>query len=325
VTGPERAPTSSFLDALVLAGGAGRRLGGVVKADVALAGRSLLDRALDGTREARHVVVVGPAALARPGAPTVREDPPLGGPVAGIAAGLDALLVAAGTTPPDQVLVLACDMPFAAAAVPALRRALARGTADGAVLVDADGRRQPLAGVYRASSLARAVDTCRADGGVRGRSVRSLVAALDLVEVLDPVAARDADTWDAVTDLARELDPSAGQRGESSTRPHGGTTMSSSPQHQPVGDDLYRWVAAQAAALGVDPSVADVDVLLGLARDVSHGVSRPAVPLTSFLVGWAVGAGSGGRATLDRVVAQVVADAGRWRAATDAGPGQETP
>jgi molybdopterin-guanine dinucleotide biosynthesis protein A len=206
------------LDALVLAGGEGRRLGGVVKADVALAGRSLLDRALDATVAARHVVVVGPASLARPGVPTVLEDPPLGGPVAGIAAGLDALL-AAGSPPPDEVLVLACDMPFAAAAVPALRRALAAsaegddGPVDGAALVDADGYRQPLAGVYRTASLRRAVDACRADGGVHGRSVRSLVTALRLADVVDPAAARDADTWEAVADLERwigEPDPRRG-------------------------------------------------------------------------------------------------------------------
>jgi hypothetical protein len=101
--------------------------------------------------------------------------------------------------------------------------------------------------------------------------------------------------------------------------------VSSTPQHQPAGDDLHRWVAAQAAALGVDPAVADVGVLLGLARDVSHGVSRPAVPLTAFLVGCAVGGGTGDRAALDRVVAQVTADAARWGGTAPAAPPREAP
>jgi hypothetical protein len=110
----------------------------------------------------------------------------------------------------------------------------------------------------------------------------------------------------------------------------------SSSQHQPVGDDLHRWVEAQVAALGVDPSAVDVDVLLDLARDVAHGVARPAVPLTTFLAGYAVGAGTGDRAALDAVVARLTAEAARWggtpgaagsgdAAAPGAGRAQEAP
>ncbi|WP_250448303.1 NTP transferase domain-containing protein, partial [Actinotalea sp. C106] len=78
-------------DAMVLAGGTGARLGGVSKPEVTVADRELLDHVLDATAGADRVVVVGPAALARPGVLTVLEDPPRGGPAAGIAAGLDAL------------------------------------------------------------------------------------------------------------------------------------------------------------------------------------------------------------------------------------------
>src|SRR5690606_32303891 len=79
---------SAVHDALVLAGGAGRRLGGASKPEVLIGGVSLLDRVLEATARARRVVVVGPSRLARPGVPTVMEEPPGGGPVAGIDAGL---------------------------------------------------------------------------------------------------------------------------------------------------------------------------------------------------------------------------------------------
>ena len=54
-------------DAIVLAGGEGRRLGGVTKANVEVAGRRLLVHALDAAAGARRIVVAGPEALARPG------------------------------------------------------------------------------------------------------------------------------------------------------------------------------------------------------------------------------------------------------------------
>ncbi len=51
-------------DAIVLAGGSGRRLGGVDKADIRVGEQTLLDRALDAVAEATKRVVVGrPRAL----------------------------------------------------------------------------------------------------------------------------------------------------------------------------------------------------------------------------------------------------------------------
>jgi hypothetical protein len=85
-------------------------------------------------------------------------------------------------------------------------------------------------------------------------------------------------------------------------------------QQEPAGEDLQRWVAAQVAELGVDPSAVDVDRVLDLARDVAHGVGRPAVPLTGFLAGYAVGAGSGDRAALEQVLDRLGAAARSWRA-----------
>ena len=156
-----RAAGSRGVDLIVLAGGRGSRLGGTVKPAVDVAGRTLLSRVLDARALARRVVVVGPAsAHAAVGPETTGvlwtlEDPPFGGPVAGIAAGLAALAqpvpaptsasapganavapgarrepeagpTPAGTAPApaEWLLVLACDLPWAAAAAGTLVAAL---------------------------------------------------------------------------------------------------------------------------------------------------------------------------------------------------------
>ena len=50
------------------------------------------------------------------------------------------------------------------------------------------------------------------------------------------------------------------------------------------------WIADIALSVGVDPTLVDVPALLGLARDVAHGVERKAAPLSTFVVGYAAGA-----------------------------------
>lgn len=73
---------------------------------------------------------------------------------------------------------------------------------------------------------------------------------------------------------------------------------------------LEEWLAAVCAELGLDGL--DRTLLLDLARDVAHGVARPAAPLTTFLVGLAAGrAGGTGadvRAAVDRVLALLPGD-----------------
>ena len=52
---------------------------------------------------------------------------------------------------------------------------------------------------------------------------------------------------------------------------------------------LEDWTAAVVAELGVADAVTGGtrDLVLDLARDVAHGVARPAAPLASFAVGLA--------------------------------------
>ncbi|MFI0964261.1 NTP transferase domain-containing protein [Streptomyces sp. NPDC021080] len=92
-------------DAVVLAGGAARRLGGEDKPGVRVGGRTLLDRVLAACADAgRTVVVAGPRPTARP-VEWAREDPPGGGPLAALDAGLR-------HTVAPYVLVLSADLPF---------------------------------------------------------------------------------------------------------------------------------------------------------------------------------------------------------------------
>ena len=95
----EAAEAPDVADVIVLAGGTGARLDGASKPDVIARGLRLLDHVLAGLERLRtqglplgRVCVVAPAEVALP-ASVLRalEDPPLGGPVAGIAAGLDVL------------------------------------------------------------------------------------------------------------------------------------------------------------------------------------------------------------------------------------------
>jgi molybdopterin-guanine dinucleotide biosynthesis protein A len=191
VTGPLR------LAAVVLTGGTGARLGGVDKASIEIDGVSLLERALAATMSAAETVVVGDRVPTSRPVTWAREDPPGGGPAAGLLAGLDRL-----TSEPDLVCVLAVDMPRVNAGTLArLTWAVESSDGDGAVLLDPAGSRQTLAAVYSRTALAAARPTDRTLE--HGLSVRRLVGGLDLVEV--PTVgdeARDVDTWADLRDLS---------------------------------------------------------------------------------------------------------------------------
>lgn len=166
--------TSAGTAAIVLAGGSGRRLGGVAKPLLTIEGTALLVRVLTAVPDARPAIVVGPPALRSvlPGDVTLtREEPPGAGPVAAIRAGI-ALVPPTVTT----VAVLAGDLPFVTAAVLSrLRRALGKG--DVALLTDAGGRRQYLLGVWRTHALRTALSQ------TRSAAMRDLMALVRVTEV----------------------------------------------------------------------------------------------------------------------------------------------
>ena len=69
---------------------------------------------------------------------------------------------------------------------------------------------------------------------------------------------------------------------------------------------LEQWVDDVCAELGIDPEV-DTDLILGLARDVAHGVERRAAPVTTFLIGLAAGRAGGGADAEQAAAAKVQA------------------
>lgn len=55
--------------------------------------------------------------------------------------------------------------------------------------------------------------------------------------------------------------------------------------------ELHRWIAEIGPELGIAPAEVPVGEVLDLATAVAHGVMRPGVPVTGFMVGLAVGRG----------------------------------
>ncbi|MDO5682307.1 MAG: NTP transferase domain-containing protein [Propionibacteriaceae bacterium] len=180
---------------IILAGGRSRRLGTLPKCDLVFEGQTLLAHAMAAGQLACHQVVVGPPDLpVVDGVRLVREDPPFGGPVAGIAAGVREL-AAAGCTA-DWILITACDHPHAEAATAALIANLPElsTTIELVTPTDSTGHRQTLFALYRREALER--ELARHDGG-HNLSVRRLIADLATVE-----ATVDDDLLDDVDDPA---------------------------------------------------------------------------------------------------------------------------
>jgi molybdopterin-guanine dinucleotide biosynthesis protein A len=166
---------------VVLAGGRGSRLGGVDKASVVVAGRALLDHVLDAVASAERIVVVGPRKDGVPGVTWAREDPPGGGPLAGLAAGL-------AHVDAEVVVVLAVDQPGITRST--VDRLLAAVGDTGAVLVDDEGRHQWLTGAWRTEVLRQALPADPRD--VSMRSVLGLLAPVAVAA--RPGEAHDVDT-----------------------------------------------------------------------------------------------------------------------------------
>ncbi len=182
------------LDAILLAGGRGSRLGGAVKPLLELDGVTLLQRAVTAATDAgaRRVTVV--AAVLDPALAVhwVREDPPYSGPAAAV---VEALADSVADDA-DWMLLLACDLPRAGEAVARLTAALPLlpADADGVCLGDASGRPQWLAGLYRTAALRGTAGQLR-DAGADA-PVRALMADLAITVIAGGDASHDIDTWD---------------------------------------------------------------------------------------------------------------------------------
>ncbi|HET8641771.1 MAG TPA: molybdenum cofactor guanylyltransferase [Pseudonocardiaceae bacterium] len=180
--------------AVVLAGGRARRLGGVDKPALVVGGRTMLDTVLLACAGAGSIVVVGETRPVAVEVGWVREEPPHGGPLAGLTAGLGAL-----PGPPELVAVLAADLPgLRAGTVGRLLDAVdGDGGTDGALLVDRDGRPQWLAGVWRCTALRRGLAEL---GNPSGRPLHALLGGLRAIRV--PGRDTEVADIDTAADLA---------------------------------------------------------------------------------------------------------------------------
>jgi molybdopterin-guanine dinucleotide biosynthesis protein A len=238
---------------MVLTGGGSVRLGRD-KATTVVSGRRMIDRVLAQIPAEVPVVVVGPDPGTDRQVTVTREDPPGGGPAAAIGAGLPHVDT-------EWVAVIAADMPFAVDVVIGLLNRL--GSAQ-AVVPQAQDHPQPLCALYRAEVL-RALDLAP------GTSMRALLADLDVDYAhADPQAFIDIDTPADLILARRRL-----------------AIMESDDK----GNTMQQWVTAVQETLGLEQDV-DIDLVLDVAKDVAHGVQRPAAPVTAYLMGLAVGAGA---------------------------------
>lgn len=165
-------------NAIVLAGGRARRLGGIDKTALVFDGATLLEHALAAAAGARSIVVVGANSA-------VVETPRFAGPAAATIAGLHAL------PPALYTAVLAADQPRVARALPLLLDALAGRSV---IAVDEQGRRQPLLAVYDSAALARAAAEA---GPLENLAMSALIGRIPLLEVRLPAGlCADVDTPD---------------------------------------------------------------------------------------------------------------------------------
>lgn len=204
--------------AVVVAGGASRRLNHVPKASLSDGTSTLLDCALEAVAAASPRVVVGPESLPLP--PEVlrtRENPPFSGPAAAIHAGLECIAAACERSQapmPDWCLILGVDTPRIAPAVQQLIAA-ARGveqtyaeraadfsptdseSSEGAESSAgfwgvSEGIYQPLVGIYRFEAIRSVFST-----GTTDASVRSFLRRLNPTAVqMSAADTADVDTWE---------------------------------------------------------------------------------------------------------------------------------
>ncbi|MFC5749688.1 molybdenum cofactor guanylyltransferase [Actinomadura rugatobispora] len=200
---PGGGPADRSFDAVVLAGGRARRLGGSDKPGTPVGGRPLIGWVAGAAAGAGRLVVVGPPRPGLPDAVVVREDPPGSGPVPALRAGLPEVRA-------PWTVLLAADLPFlrashVAALLDAAAGAGAGGGGAGAVLVDQDGREQWLAGCWPTGPLRAAL------AAYEGGSLRGLLGPLRPVPVALAAGERppwyDCDTPDALVHAERLAAP----------------------------------------------------------------------------------------------------------------------
>ncbi|MEE2034189.1 NTP transferase domain-containing protein [Rhodococcus chondri] len=202
--------TLTDVEAVIVAGGRGARMGGVDKPALVVGGRRMLDTALAAVSGCARVTVVGPHRdTLGPTIVQVQEHPEGSGPVAALAA---------ADPSAEFVVTLAADLPFvdARTVVTLLEALSADPEAEAAFAVDDDGRLQFLLAVWHGHCLAARLSAL--GGSVVNQPMKALLperyvtvavpgtADCDTPEDLRAVrAAHDHGTVAADPDHARRL------------------------------------------------------------------------------------------------------------------------
>lgn len=200
--------------AVIVAGGASRRLNHVPKASLSDGTNTLLGCALEAVAAASPRVVVGPESLPLPsGVLRTREDPPFSGPAAAIHAGLECIAADCERSQvplPEWCLILGVDTPRIAPAVQQLiaaARAAEQASVGQSAPTDsessagfwgvAEGIYQPLVGIYRFDAIRSVFST-----GTTDASVRSFLRRLNPVALqMSAADTADVDTWEQAQSL----------------------------------------------------------------------------------------------------------------------------
>lgn len=188
----EATPTGD-VSVVVLAGGTSRRFGSD-KLAAPLGASTVLDHLIGSLPAAWPVVVVGPRRAGTRPVTWTREDPPGGGPLAGVAAGVALVRT-------DLVAVVAGDMPFAGAALERIVGALRTSPPQVCGVVARDGAQvvNPLLAAYRTEAVRSVLPDQPG-----GRPARALLALPHVELAMDGPAVRGVDT---PADLERLTDP----------------------------------------------------------------------------------------------------------------------
>ncbi len=173
---------------------------------VSVGGMSLLDRSIEACIGAARTIVVGPPRATAHPVHHVSEWPPHAGPLVALAAGVRWVRA-------PFVVVLAADLPFVRSeTVAELLRQAAGPALEGAVMLETQGRDNPLFAAYRTAALRRGIALTLAEHRLlAGLPIRVLTRCLALRHVPDVAGVSfDCDTWEAVALARARLKSKAG-------------------------------------------------------------------------------------------------------------------
>lgn len=171
------------LAAAILTGGRASRLGGARKAQLAIGGRTIIERQIDALRQVADPIyaVTRADGGAEGGLPLVRDRFPGCGALGGIYSAIDA-------SPHDRVLVVGCDMPFLSAPLIAHMNSL-----DGDLIIPRSprgpGTYEPLFAIYSracAAPIRERIERGRLEAAVVPDGVRVVEVGTEALAVYDP-------------------------------------------------------------------------------------------------------------------------------------------